>query len=113
MADAEKKRAAGASVSARRGRSGAAGPDDSCRDPGARETVRGVMSGLTGGAKNVQKWLHLGGQEPAPPPVAAARRSRSAGSSLAAAAASRRRASGVAAYGADPADPAEPRRNSG
>ena len=32
----------------------------------------GMLGGLTGGAKNVQKWLHLGGQEPAPPPVAAA-----------------------------------------
>jgi murein L,D-transpeptidase YafK len=26
----------------------------------------GVLGGVTGGAKNVQKWLHLGGQEPAP-----------------------------------------------
>jgi ribonuclease E len=32
----------------------------------------GVLGGVTGGAKNVQKWLHLGGQEPAPPPAAAA-----------------------------------------
>ena len=32
----------------------------------------GMLGGVTGGAKNVQKWLHLGGQEPAPPPVAAA-----------------------------------------
>ncbi|HEY3623649.1 MAG TPA: murein L,D-transpeptidase family protein [Roseiarcus sp.] len=29
----------------------------------------GMFGGLTGGAKNVQKWLHFGGQEPAPPPV--------------------------------------------
>ena len=29
----------------------------------------GMLGGLTGGAKNVQKWLHLGGQEPAPLPV--------------------------------------------
>jgi hypothetical protein len=26
---------------------------------------------LTGGAKNVQRWLHLGGEEPAPLPVEA------------------------------------------
>jgi murein L,D-transpeptidase YafK len=32
----------------------------------------GMFGGVTGGAKNVQKWLHLGGQDPAPPPVAAA-----------------------------------------
>ena len=32
----------------------------------------GMLGGVTGGAKNVQKWLHLGGQDPAPPPVAAA-----------------------------------------
>jgi hypothetical protein len=26
----------------------------------------GMLGGLTGGAKNVQRWLHLGGQEPTP-----------------------------------------------
>jgi murein L,D-transpeptidase YafK len=31
----------------------------------------GVLGGLNGGAQNVKKWLHLGGQEPAPPPVEA------------------------------------------
>jgi murein L,D-transpeptidase YafK len=31
----------------------------------------GMLGGVTGGAKNVQKWLHLGGQEPALPPAAA------------------------------------------
>jgi hypothetical protein len=29
----------------------------------------GILGGLSGGAQNVKKWLHLGGQEPAPPPV--------------------------------------------
>jgi hypothetical protein len=29
----------------------------------------GMFGGLTGGAKNVGKWLHFGGQVPAPPPV--------------------------------------------
>ena len=32
----------------------------------------GMLGGVTGGAKNVQKWLHLGGQEPAPAPLATA-----------------------------------------
>src|ERR1700733_9414823 len=32
----------------------------------------GMLGGVTGGAKNVQKWLHLGGQDPAPRPIAAA-----------------------------------------
>ena len=32
----------------------------------------GMLGGVTGGAKNVQKWLHLGGQDAAPPPIAAA-----------------------------------------
>ncbi len=32
----------------------------------------GMLGGVTGGAKNVQKWLHLGGQDPAPPPVTTA-----------------------------------------
>jgi hypothetical protein len=31
-----------------------------------------MLGGVTGGAKNVQKWLHLGGQDAAPPPIAAA-----------------------------------------
>jgi murein L,D-transpeptidase YafK len=32
----------------------------------------GMLGGVAGGAKNVQKWLHLGGQEPAPLAVDAA-----------------------------------------
>jgi murein L,D-transpeptidase YafK len=32
----------------------------------------GMLGGVTGGAKNVQKWLHLGGEDPAPPPISAA-----------------------------------------
>jgi hypothetical protein len=39
----------------------------------------GMFGGLTGGAKNVQNWLHLGGQEPAPPPISAAAASDSDG----------------------------------
>jgi murein L,D-transpeptidase YafK len=40
--------------------------------PASTSQSGGVLGGFTGGAKNVQKWLHLGGQEPAPPPVEAA-----------------------------------------
>jgi murein L,D-transpeptidase YafK len=32
----------------------------------------GMLGGVTGGAKNVQKWLHLGGQDSAPPLAATA-----------------------------------------
>jgi hypothetical protein len=35
------------------------------------EPSGGVLGGLSGGAQNVKKWLHLGGEEPAPPPVEA------------------------------------------
>ena len=29
----------------------------------------GMLGGLSGGAQNVKKWLHLGGEQPAPPPA--------------------------------------------
>jgi murein L,D-transpeptidase YafK len=38
--------------------------------PPSQPSGGGVLGGITGGAQNVKKWLHLGGQEPAPPPVA-------------------------------------------
>jgi murein L,D-transpeptidase YafK len=31
----------------------------------------GMLGGLSGGAQNVKKWLHLGGEQPAPPPAGA------------------------------------------
>jgi murein L,D-transpeptidase YafK len=37
--------------------------------PPPSQASGGVLGGLSGGAQNVKKWLHLGGQEPAPPPV--------------------------------------------
>ena len=75
----------------------------------------GVLGGLNGGAQNVKKWLHLGGQEPAPPPVDASAPDQPAPAGRAAAAASRRTASrtarrrcaGVAAYAADAAGEAK------
>jgi murein L,D-transpeptidase YafK len=39
--------------------------------PAPANPSSGVLGGLSGGAQNVKKWLHLGGQEPAPPPVKA------------------------------------------
>ena len=72
VADADKKRAA----------SVASAPVEAPAVQPAQTTVAvasapansstGMFGGVTGGAKNVQKWLHLGGQDPAPPPVAAA-----------------------------------------
>ncbi len=70
VADADKKRAA----------SVASAPVEAPAVQPAQTTVAvasapansstGMFGGVTGGAKNVQKWLHLGGQDPAPPPVA-------------------------------------------
>ena len=54
-------------VSARRGRAGRAGFDNCCRRLGAAQQS-GMLGGVTGGAKNVQKWLHLGGQDACAPP---------------------------------------------
>jgi murein L,D-transpeptidase YafK len=74
VADADKKRAASAA-------SVASAPVEAPTTQPAPVTVAaipapanqsgGVLGGLTGGAKNVQKWLHLGGEEPALPPVEA------------------------------------------
>jgi murein L,D-transpeptidase YafK len=68
--DADKKRAAAASV--------APAPVEAAAQP-APVTVAaistpashsaGMLGGLAGGAKNVQRWLHLGGEAPAPLPV--------------------------------------------
>ena len=73
VADAEKKRAATAAASV------APAPADAAPAQAAPVTVAaipapasqsgGMLGGLTGGAKNVQKWLHLGGKDSAPPPV--------------------------------------------
>ena len=72
VADADKKRAAIA----------AAAPVEAPAAEPAQTTVAsaatpathagGMLGGWSGGAKNVQKWLHLGGQEPAPAPGDAA-----------------------------------------
>jgi len=74
-ADADKKRAARiASTAPAPVEAGAAEPAPTALAaiPAPTNPSGGVLGGLTGGAKNVQRWLHLGGGEPAPPPVQAA-----------------------------------------
>jgi murein L,D-transpeptidase YafK len=70
-ADAEKKRAAGAAPAAVDAAASQPAPAAVAVAAALAGQSGGMLGGLTGGAKNVQKWLHLGGQEPAPPPVAA------------------------------------------
>jgi murein L,D-transpeptidase YafK len=70
-ADAEKKRAAGAAPAAVDTAASQPAPAAVAVAAAPAGQSGGMLGGLTGGAKNVQKWLHLGGQEPAPPPVAA------------------------------------------
>ncbi len=73
VADAEKKRAATAAASAAPARAGVApapaAPVTVAAIPAPASQSGGMLGGLTGGAKNVQKWLHLGGKDTAPPPV--------------------------------------------
>jgi murein L,D-transpeptidase YafK len=75
VADAEKKRVATAASLAPASVEAAAAqpvPVTVAAIPAPANQSGGMFGGLTGGAKNVQKWLHLGGQDPAPPPVDAA-----------------------------------------
>ena len=73
MADAERKRAATAAASAASAPAGAApaeaAPVAVAAIPAPASHSGGMLGGLTGGAKNVGKWLHLGGEDAAPPPV--------------------------------------------
>jgi hypothetical protein len=70
-ADADKKRVA--SVAAAPVEAAPAEPASTNVAAAAAPTQQaGMLGGVTGGAKNVQKWLHLGGQEPAATALAAA-----------------------------------------
>jgi murein L,D-transpeptidase YafK len=69
VADAEKKRAASAASAPLEAAAAPAAPVAVAAIPAPANQSGGMFGGLTGGAKNVQKWLHLGGQDPAPPPV--------------------------------------------
>jgi murein L,D-transpeptidase YafK len=71
-ADAEKRRAASAAPSAVEVAAAQPTPAAVAAAPAPASQSGGVFGGLTGGAKNVQRWLHLGGGDPAPPPVEAA-----------------------------------------
>ena len=72
VADADKKRAAtAASVASAPVEAAAAQPAPTTVAAAAAPASQsgGMFGGLTGGAKNVGKWLHIGGQEPPPRPV--------------------------------------------
>ena len=70
-ADAEKRRAASIAPAPVEAAVAQPPPATVAAIPAPASPSGGVLGGLTGGAKNVQKWLHLGGQEPAPAPVEA------------------------------------------
>jgi murein L,D-transpeptidase YafK len=71
-ADADKKHAASVAQAASEAPAAQAAPTTVAAIPSPTGQSGGVLGGVTGGAKNVQKWLHLGGQEPAPLAVDAA-----------------------------------------
>jgi murein L,D-transpeptidase YafK len=71
-ADADKKHAASVAQAASEAPAAQAAPATVAAIPSPTGQSGGVLGGVTGGAKNVQKWLHLGGQEPAPLAVDAA-----------------------------------------
>jgi murein L,D-transpeptidase YafK len=71
-ADADKKHAASVAQAAVEAPAAQAAPTTVAAIPSPTGQSGGVLGGVTGGAKNVQKWLHLGGQEPAPLAVDAA-----------------------------------------
>ena len=107
VADADKKGAASVAPAPVEAPATQAAPTTVAAVPAPASQSGGMLGGVTGGAKNVQKWLHLGGQEPAPIAVPRGSQIRSTGTSIAAATAPRRRAFGVAAYAADTADATE------
>jgi murein L,D-transpeptidase YafK len=72
VADADKKRVASVAPAPVEAAAPAEPPTTNVAPASAPTQQAGVLGGVTGGAKNVQKWLHLGGQDAAPPPIAAA-----------------------------------------
>jgi murein L,D-transpeptidase YafK len=72
-ADADRKRTGNVAPALAEAPAAQAAPTTVAAIPASAATQSGgVLGGVTGGAKNVQKWLHLGGQEPAPLAVDAA-----------------------------------------
>src|SRR5580704_9062004 len=72
VADADKKRVANAAQALVEAQAAQAAPTTVAIASAPASQSGGMLGGVTGGAKNVQKWLHLGGQDPAPPPAVAA-----------------------------------------
>jgi len=72
VADADKKRIANAAPAHVEAPATQAAPTTVAVASAPASQSGGMLGGVTGGAKNVQKWLHLGGQDPAPPPAVAA-----------------------------------------
>ncbi|HZZ25370.1 MAG TPA: murein L,D-transpeptidase family protein [Roseiarcus sp.] len=70
-ADAEKKRAASVALAPVETPAAQPAPAATAVASAPASPSGGVLGRLTGGAKDVQKWLHLGGQEPAPRPIEA------------------------------------------
>jgi murein L,D-transpeptidase YafK len=70
VADADKKRAAGVTAAPVAAQAAEPAQTTVAVASAPANPSAGMLGGVTGGAKNVQKWLHLGGQEPAPPPAA-------------------------------------------
>jgi murein L,D-transpeptidase YafK len=68
-ADADKKRAASVAPAPADAAPAQPAPTAVAAAAAPSSQSGGMFGGLTGGAKNVGKWLHLGGQEPAPLPV--------------------------------------------
>jgi murein L,D-transpeptidase YafK len=71
-ADADKKRAVSVATAPVEASAAQAGPTTVAAASAPASQSGGMLGGVTGGAKNVQKWLHLGGQDPAAAPLAAA-----------------------------------------
>jgi len=72
VADAAKRRAASVASAPVEDTTSQPAPVTVAAIPAPANQSGGMLAGLTGGAKNVQRWLHLGGGEPAPPPTEAA-----------------------------------------
>jgi murein L,D-transpeptidase YafK len=71
-ADANKKHAASVAPASVEAPATQAAPTTVAAASSPADQSGGMLGGVAGGAKNVQKWLHLGGQEPAPLAVDAA-----------------------------------------
>jgi murein L,D-transpeptidase YafK len=72
VADGDKKRALSAAATPVEAPAAQAAPTTVATASAPASQSGGMFGGVAGGAKNVQRWLHLGGEEPTPAPLAAA-----------------------------------------